>query len=82
MLPSGDSGRLLVFHAGTAVQADRLVTAGGRVLSAVALCSSLLSAASLAQLAAHSLINFEGKLYRTDIAHKALKRYLASTGLN
>ena len=60
-----------VFHAGTARNADgELVTAGGRVLNVVALGDSFDNARERAYEAC-SLINFEGKQYRTDIGKKA-----------
>jgi phosphoribosylamine--glycine ligase len=61
-----------VFHAGTAMQNDRLVTAGGRVLSVVARGATLQEAvAKVYEAAAH--ISFEGMHYRRDIAHRGLE---------
>ena len=60
-----------VFHAGTAVQEGRLVTAGGRVLSVAAGGETLQDAVARAyEAAAH--ISFEGMHYRRDIAHRGL----------
>ncbi|HEX6479531.1 MAG TPA: phosphoribosylamine--glycine ligase [Ktedonobacteraceae bacterium] len=61
-----------VFHAGTALQDDRLVTAGGRVLSVAARGETLQDAVARAyEAAAH--ISFEGMHYRHDIAHRGLR---------
>ncbi|KAA8996859.1 phosphoribosylamine--glycine ligase [Paenibacillus spiritus] len=65
-------GRGLVFHAGTARDADgRLVTAGGRVLNVVGLGGSIAEARAAAYARA-AKIRFAGKQNRTDIAAKAL----------
>jgi len=56
-----------VFHAGTARDGDRLVTAGGRVLVVTATASSMTEAALRAYEAADR-IQFEGKHMRRDIA--------------
>ena len=62
---------VVVFHAGTALNADEeLVTAGGRVLNVVALGSSFEEARERAYEAV-ALINFEGKQFRNDIGAKA-----------
>ncbi len=62
-----------VFHAGTALQDGRLVTAGGRVLSVAAHGSTLQEAVDRAYDAA-SYIKFEGMHYRKDIAKRGLQR--------
>ncbi|MDR0513938.1 MAG: phosphoribosylamine--glycine ligase [Coriobacteriaceae bacterium] len=60
-----------VFHAGTAQNTDgELITAGGRVLNVVALGPSFEAARERAYEAC-SLINFEGKQYRSDIGKRA-----------
>jgi phosphoribosylamine--glycine ligase len=61
-----------VFHAGTAMQDGRLVTAGGRVLSVVARGATLQDAVAKAYEAAER-ISFEGMHYRRDIAHRGLQ---------
>jgi phosphoribosylamine---glycine ligase len=61
-----------IFHAGTALQDGRLVTAGGRVLSVAAHGVTLQEAVSRAYDAA-SRISFEGIHYRRDIAHCGLE---------
>ncbi len=60
-----------VFHAGTALQDGKLVTAGGRVLSIAARGETLQQAVNTVYEAA-SLIAFEGMYYRKDIAHRGL----------
>ena len=61
-----------IFHAGTALQDGRLVTAGGRVLSVAAHGVTLQEAVSRAYDAS-SRISFEGMHYRRDIAHCGLQ---------
>jgi phosphoribosylamine---glycine ligase len=61
-----------IFHAGTALQDGRLVTAGGRVLSVAAHGVTLQEAVSRAYDAS-SRISFEGIHYRRDIAHCGLE---------
>ncbi|TMC24119.1 MAG: phosphoribosylamine--glycine ligase [Chloroflexi bacterium] len=60
-----------VFHAGTALQDGKLVTAGGRVLSVVARGATLQDAVARVYGAA-KLISFEGMHYRHDIARRGL----------
>lgn len=63
----------MVFHAGTATANGKLVTSGGRVLCVTALGESVRTAAQNAyELAAG--IQFDGRQYRSDIGHRALKR--------
>ena len=57
---------LLVFHAGTRRDEDRVVTSGGRVLSVVGLGSDLESAREHSLRGAEA-IAFEGKTFRRDI---------------
>jgi phosphoribosylamine--glycine ligase len=61
----------LVFHAGTALRAGQLVTAGGRVLTVVGRGASHREAIDVAYRAA-SLVGFEGMQFRRDIGRKAL----------
>jgi phosphoribosylamine--glycine ligase len=60
-----------VYHAGTRMEGDTLVTAGGRVLNVTALAPSLAEARDRAYEAA-GRIAFEGAHHRTDIGAKAL----------
>jgi phosphoribosylamine--glycine ligase len=61
----------LVFHAGTALRGDRLVSAGGRVLTVTALGASVAAARERAYEAI-SRIDFPKALFRRDIALKAV----------
>ncbi len=65
--------RVAVFHAGTKRDGERVVTAGGRVLAVTAWGPSLRQARDLAYEIVPS-IQFDGRHYRTDIAHRALAR--------
>jgi phosphoribosylamine---glycine ligase len=57
----------IVFHAGTAVRDNRLVTNGGRILNVAALGPTIADARSLAYEACER-ISFSGAKYRSDIA--------------
>jgi phosphoribosylamine--glycine ligase len=59
-----------VFHAGTALEEGRVVTAGGRVLDISALGPSLREARATAYRAV-SEVSFSGMQFRTDIAARA-----------
>ena len=66
-----------LFHAGTAMQDGKVVTAGGRVFCAVGLGPSV----RLAQRDAYAIVNavkYAGAQYRRDIGHRALARELGS----
>ena len=61
-----------VFHAGTTLQGDTLLTSGGRVLCVTAMADSV----RLAQQKAYQVINgihFDGMQYRGDIGFRAIK---------
>jgi phosphoribosylamine---glycine ligase len=60
-----------VFHAGTVSKDDRIVTAGGRVLTVVGTGADFHAAIDRAYDGV-SLISFEGMQYRRDIGRKAL----------
>lgn len=62
-----------VFHAGTAHQDGRVVTAGGRVLCVCALGDSVAEAQRRAYERVRA-IDWEGVYYRADIGHRALAR--------
>ncbi|MBS1989304.1 MAG: phosphoribosylamine--glycine ligase [Cyanobacteria bacterium SZAS LIN-3] len=70
-------GEAIVFHAGTRLQAlngaETLVTAGGRVFSAVGLGKSMAEARQAAEDAVDK-IHFETKDFRTDIGWRALEQ--------
>ncbi len=62
-----------VFHAGTRLEDGKLLSAGGRVLCVTVLGDSY----RLAQQRAYEVvqdIHFDGAQYRSDIAHRAIKR--------
>ncbi|MGD9582695.1 MAG: phosphoribosylamine--glycine ligase [Lysobacterales bacterium] len=60
-----------VFHAGTRVEGDRVVSSGGRVLSVCALGEDLAAARARAY-AALAQIELKGGFFRHDIGHRAL----------
>jgi len=66
-------GAVKVFHAGTRLQDDRVLTDGGRVLGVCALGASV----AAAQLRAYEVverINWPGAFWRRDIGHRAIAR--------
>ena len=65
--------RVKVFHAGTALRDGQLVTDGGRVLTVTAMAPELGVAVDAAYQVAE-MIEFEGRHFRRDIAHRALAR--------
>jgi phosphoribosylamine---glycine ligase len=65
-LPQHDDEDLVVFHAGTRREGDRVLTNGGRVLGVTALGETLATARKRAYEAVHG-IRFEGAQYRTDL---------------
>lgn len=73
-LPSGDEEGVIVFHAGTRLQGDDLVTAGGRVLGVTGLGADLAEALTRAYRAADA-IEFTGKQLRRDIGKRSLERW-------
>jgi phosphoribosylamine--glycine ligase len=72
-LPENAVDDTVVFHAGTAWQNGTVVTAGGRVLGVTGLGGTLAEAQATAYRTVKS-ISFEGCHYRSDIAHRALRR--------
>lgn len=62
-----------VFHAGTALAQDQVVTSGGRVLCATALGDSVAQAQQNAYALARQ-INWNGCFYRNDIGYRAIAR--------
>jgi phosphoribosylamine--glycine ligase len=69
-IEDAEASGALVFHAGTAVHHDQLVTNGGRILDVTALGPTIASARETAYDAA-AQISFDGARYRTDIAKEA-----------
>ncbi|APR04689.1 phosphoribosylamine--glycine ligase [Thauera chlorobenzoica] len=72
-LPDAEPEDAHVFHAGTAEQDGRIVTAGGRVLCVTALGDNVRTAQKRAYEIAAG-IAFDGCQYRRDIGHRALSR--------
>ncbi|KAG7209007.1 hypothetical protein KM043_015174 [Ampulex compressa] len=69
-----------IFHSGTNMTPQgELVTNGGRVLITVCIAPSLALAAAKATQAAEC-ISFDGKQFRTDIAHKGIARSILRNG--
>ena len=68
-----EAENLVVFHAGTTRQGDRLVTSGGRVLAVTGIAPTFAGAAELSRSAA-AAIAFEGKQYRRDIGWREIAR--------
>jgi phosphoribosylamine--glycine ligase len=64
---------LVVFHAGTARQGEKLVTAGGRVLAVTGVGPTIERAAERSRAAA-AAIEFEGKQFRRDIGWREIER--------
>lgn len=72
-LPEPQNGDTKVFHAGTALNNDQIVTAGGRVLCATALGESITQAQQRAYTLTHS-IHWDRVYFRSDIAYRAIDR--------
>ncbi len=72
-LPEPESAVSKVFHAGTTLHNDQIVTAGGRVLCATALGDSVTEAQQRAYELTRS-IHWDGVYFRTDIAYRAIAR--------
>ncbi|XP_074802785.1 trifunctional purine biosynthetic protein adenosine-3-like [Natator depressus] len=69
-----------VFHAGTAMQGDKVVTDGGRVLTVTAIKEDLMSALEEANKGV-AAIRFEGAIFRKDIGYRAIAFLQRSVGL-
>jgi phosphoribosylamine--glycine ligase len=63
---------VVVFHAGTALVDGNLTTSGGRVFCVTVLADNVRQAQQRAYEVAAG-IQFEGRQYRTDIGHRAIK---------
>lgn len=70
----------LVFHAGTALHGERLVTNGGRVLAVTGVGPSIGDARTLAYEAA-GRISFEGMRFRSDVAAAAASGAIFEVGV-
>lgn len=71
-LTDGQMEGVTVYHAGTAVDGDRLVTSGGRVLGVTALGGDLAQALDKSYAAVEK-IHFDNAHYRKDIGQLALR---------
>ncbi len=72
-LDAADSESCKVFHAGTKMDGDDVVTSGGRVLCVVGLGESVARAAETAYSAVDR-ISWDDAYYRRDIGHRAIAR--------
>jgi phosphoribosylamine--glycine ligase len=72
-LPTSASDDTHVFHAGTALSGDDVVTAGGRVLCVTALGDNVRTAQKCAYELADAIM-FDGRQYRRDIGYRAVAR--------
>ncbi len=70
-IDSANAKGTLVFHAGTQLKEDRVITDGGRVLGVTSTAPDFASAIDQAYQGVR-LITFEGMYYRQDIAQRAL----------
>lgn len=64
---------VIIYHAGTKLENGKLLTNGGRVLNITGINVSLEKAKNVAYTAIEK-ITFSGKVYRTDIGFKVLKK--------
>jgi phosphoribosylamine--glycine ligase len=62
-----------VFHAGTGLRGDQVVTSGGRVLCVCAMANKVSDAATAAYTACDK-IHWDGAFYRRDIGYRAIAR--------
>ena len=72
-LENSESASAKIFHAGTAIHNENIVTAGGRVLCAVALGDTVAEAQHQAYVLTKK-IHWNNVYYRTDIAYRAVNR--------
>jgi phosphoribosylamine--glycine ligase len=72
-LPETEAKGVKIFHAGTALKDDQVVTSGGRVLCATALGDTVSDAQSKAYDLART-IHWNGVYYRKDIGYRAVAR--------
>jgi phosphoribosylamine---glycine ligase len=70
-IDEAEAAGAVVFHAGTAMRGDQLVTNGGRILNVTAVGDTVEDARRRAYSACE-LITFEGMHFRRDIAEKAV----------
>ncbi len=70
--PPPNEDDAVVFHAGTSLVEGQLRTSGGRVMCVTTLADSVRQAQQRAYEVAQA-VQFDGKQFRTDIGHRALK---------
>ncbi|WP_417912135.1 phosphoribosylamine--glycine ligase [Candidatus Electronema sp. TJ] len=70
---------VMVFHAGTTIENQTTLTAGGRVLGVTAMDISIAKAIERAYKAVDK-IKWKGSYFRRDIGHRALRRLQKHTG--
>ncbi|MBD2462926.1 phosphoribosylamine--glycine ligase [Oscillatoria sp. FACHB-1407] len=70
-IEAAQAAEAIVFHAGTKIKAETLVTDGGRVLGVTAIADDFKGAIAQAY-EAMGLIQFESMYYRRDIGHQVL----------
>ena len=66
-----DSPDVQIYHAGTSLSGDKLLTSGGRVLAVTAMGSTIKDALSKS-IATAEKVEFEGKYFRRDIGYEFL----------
>ncbi len=72
------SSEAKIFHAGTALKGEEIVTSGGRVLCVTALGDTVSAAQSRVYRAVEP-IGWNGRYYRHDIGHRAIAREASGT---
>ena len=72
-LPASTANDCKIFHAGTALKGDQVVTAGGRVLCVTALGDSVGDAQQRAYQTVHQ-VRWQDAFYRHDIGYRAIAR--------
>ncbi|XP_052819821.1 trifunctional purine biosynthetic protein adenosine-3-like [Mya arenaria] len=72
---------LTIFHAGTTMKDETLVTSGGRVLAVMAMELDFETAASAAQKGAN-MVKFDGAFHRKDIGFRVVSRSLHTPPLS
>ena len=72
-LPDSSSDTTKIFHAGTAMHGENVVTNGGRVLCVVGLGDTVADAQAVAYAQTRK-INWNNVYYRRDIGHRAITR--------
>ena len=73
LLEAGEISNVTIFHAGTKVKEEHIVTAGGRVLGITALDNNIKNAQERAYSAVEKL-SFQNMHYRKDIAWRAMNK--------